>query len=137
MKGKLPTLVGKNLVIFLAWVKSLACCQLPLNSYRGLYSKIVQCALCPKIEVMLLKVLLERKLLWLLMVLDLLQLRLFLLQNLTLCLDVCSHQTLNFIQTQGKNKVIHQKYIRGVFRTFELRVLTVIDCPKIVGAKGR
>ena len=29
------------------------------------------------------------------------------------------------------------KYIyRGVFRTFELRVLTVIDCPKIAGAKG-
>ena len=27
--------------------------------------------------------------------------------------------------------------IRGVFRTFELRVLTVIDCPKIAGAKGR
>ena len=26
---------------------------------------------------------------------------------------------------------------RGVFRTFELRVLTVIDCPKIAGAKGR
>ena len=26
---------------------------------------------------------------------------------------------------------------RGVFRTFELRVLTVIDCPKISGAKGR
>ena len=25
---------------------------------------------------------------------------------------------------------------RGVFRTFELRVLTVIDCPKIAGAKG-
>ena len=28
-------------------------------------------------------------------------------------------------------------YYRGVFRTFELRVLTVIDCPKIAGAKGR
>ena len=26
---------------------------------------------------------------------------------------------------------------RDVFRTFELRVLTVIDCPKIVVAKGR
>ena len=26
--------------------------------------------------------------------------------------------------------------VRGVFRTFELRVLTVIDCPKIAGAKG-
>ena len=26
---------------------------------------------------------------------------------------------------------------RGVFRTFELRVLTVIDCPKIEGAKGQ
>ena len=26
---------------------------------------------------------------------------------------------------------------RGVFRTFELRVLTVIDCPKIADAKGR
>ena len=26
---------------------------------------------------------------------------------------------------------------QGVFRTFELRVLTVIDCPKIVGAKGQ
>jgi hypothetical protein len=26
---------------------------------------------------------------------------------------------------------------RGVFRNFELRVLTVINCPKIVGAKGR
>ena len=25
---------------------------------------------------------------------------------------------------------------RGVFRTFELRVLTVIDCPKIAGAKA-
>ena len=25
---------------------------------------------------------------------------------------------------------------RGVFRTSELRVLTVIDCPKIAGAKG-
>ena len=25
---------------------------------------------------------------------------------------------------------------RGVSRSFELRVLTVIDCPKIVGAKG-
>ena len=25
---------------------------------------------------------------------------------------------------------------RGVFKTFELRVLTVIDCPKIAGAKG-
>ena len=25
---------------------------------------------------------------------------------------------------------------RGVFRAFELRVLTIIDCPKIVGAKG-
>ena len=25
---------------------------------------------------------------------------------------------------------------RGVSRTFELRVLTVIDCPKIAGAKG-
>ena len=27
--------------------------------------------------------------------------------------------------------------ISGVFRTFELRVLTLIDCPKIVGAKGQ
>ena len=27
--------------------------------------------------------------------------------------------------------------LRGVFRTFELRVLTVIDCPKIADAKGR
>ena len=26
---------------------------------------------------------------------------------------------------------------RGIFRTFELRVLTVIDFPKIAGAKGR
>ena len=26
---------------------------------------------------------------------------------------------------------------RGVFRTFELRVLTIIDCPKIAGAKGQ
>ena len=26
---------------------------------------------------------------------------------------------------------------RGVFRTFELRVLTVIECPKIAGAKGQ
>ena len=26
---------------------------------------------------------------------------------------------------------------RGVFRNFELRVLTVIDCPKIAGAKGQ
>ena len=26
---------------------------------------------------------------------------------------------------------------RGVFRTFELRVLIVIDCPKIVGPKGK
>ena len=26
---------------------------------------------------------------------------------------------------------------RGVFRTFELLVLTVIDCPKILGAKWR
>ena len=25
---------------------------------------------------------------------------------------------------------------RGVFRTFELRVLTVIDCPKIAGANS-
>ena len=28
-------------------------------------------------------------------------------------------------------------YPRGVFRTFELRVPTVIDGPKIAGAKGR
>ena len=27
-------------------------------------------------------------------------------------------------------------HYRGLFRTFELRVLTVIDCPKIAGAKG-
>ena len=27
--------------------------------------------------------------------------------------------------------------VRGVFRTFELRVLTVIDCPKIAGPKGQ
>ena len=27
-------------------------------------------------------------------------------------------------------------HTRGVFRTFELRVVTVIDCPKIAGAKG-
>ena len=26
---------------------------------------------------------------------------------------------------------------RSVFRTFESRVLTVIDCPKIEGVKGR
>ena len=25
---------------------------------------------------------------------------------------------------------------RGVFRTFELRVLTIIDCPKIAGARA-
>ena len=28
-------------------------------------------------------------------------------------------------------------FSKGVFRTFELWVLTVIDCSKIVGAKGR
>ena len=32
---------------------------------------------------------------------------------------------------------LHQVSYRGVFRTFELRVLTVIDCPKIAGAKGQ
>ena len=30
----------------------------------------------------------------------------------------------------------NHKICRGVFRTFELRVLTVIDCPKIASAKG-
>ena len=39
----------------------------------------------------------------------------------------------------GKNLLVSQYtslHNRGVFRTFELRVLTVIDCPKIAGAKG-
>ena len=28
----------------------------------------------------------------------------------------------------------YSTYSRGVFRTFELRVLTIIDCPNIAGA---
>ena len=40
-----PPWLVKNLASFPAWVKSLACRQLPPNLYRGLYSKIVQCAL--------------------------------------------------------------------------------------------
>ena len=36
----------------------------------------------------------------------------------------------------SRRERIRQTQIRGVFRTFELRVLTVIDCPKIASAKG-
>ena len=36
-----------------------------------------------------------------------------------------------------KNYYVLRTEIRGVFRTFELRVLIVIDCPKTAGAKGR
>ena len=38
---------------------------------------------------------------------------------------------------KNKGDLISECIIRGVFRTFELRLLTVIDCPKIAGAKGR
>ena len=48
-RASLKPWLAKNLVSFLAWVKSLACRQLPLNSYRGLYSKIVQCGVVTKI----------------------------------------------------------------------------------------
>ena len=34
-------------------------------------------------------------------------------------------------------KILDILEIRGVFRTLGLRVLTVIDCPKIAGAKER
>ena len=40
---------------------------------------------------------------------------------------------------QKKTIYLDKAYIlnRGVCRTFELHVLTVIDCPKIAGAKGQ
>ena len=38
----------------------------------------------------------------------------------------------------GEFLLLQNKYSKsmGVFRTLELRVLTVIDCPNIAGAKG-
>ena len=41
------------------------------------------------------------------------------------------------VHLSGYFAFIQTSHSRGVFKTFELRVLTVIHCPKIAGTKGR